>query len=220
MPLYIGDYLSDTMHLSAEEHGAYLLLIMHYWRNGPIRDDDATLLTVARIKPSRVSTKILSTVRSFFQTKNGYLVHARIDKELVDALEKKEQKQNQTSSARQAKSGKTSSVTNTVTDIVTEDVTDSPSPSPSPLGTETPLTDSQSVGKRGVEKNKKGFNKFDVTLYFTDSVIEAARRAAPGWDIYYLANVYNAGVETRGRPKLPGKAFPAWCAKYTKGREP
>ena len=40
---HIGDYLQDTTRLSTEQQGAYLLLIMDYWTNGPLPDDDAAL---------------------------------------------------------------------------------------------------------------------------------------------------------------------------------
>src|SRR5262247_3941736 len=33
MPLYVGDFLADTMHLGATETGIYIRLIMHAWQH-------------------------------------------------------------------------------------------------------------------------------------------------------------------------------------------
>jgi uncharacterized protein YdaU (DUF1376 family) len=52
MPLYVGDYLADTAHLTQTQHGAYLLLLMSLWRqNGQFADDDNTLATVTHSTP-------------------------------------------------------------------------------------------------------------------------------------------------------------------------
>lgn len=91
MPLYIGDYLADTMHLSGPEHGAYLLLIMHYWRNGPLPDDDRALATIARTERKDWAA-MAPTIRAFFRLEEGRLRHKRVDHELGTATAHVEQR--------------------------------------------------------------------------------------------------------------------------------
>jgi uncharacterized protein YdaU (DUF1376 family) len=41
MPIYVGDLLADTLHLSTEQFGAYMLLLLHQWRKGHYSEDEA-----------------------------------------------------------------------------------------------------------------------------------------------------------------------------------
>lgn len=81
MPLYVADYLADTGHLSTLEHGAYMLLIMHYWQRGGLPDDDARLASIARASLEQWSG-MRDTIAEFF---NGDWSHDRIDEELEKA---------------------------------------------------------------------------------------------------------------------------------------
>lgn len=80
MPLYIGDYLQDTTRLTTEQHGAYMLLIMDYWTNGPLPDDDAALAHVTRLQPAAWK-KTRHVIARFFSIEDGVWRHKRIDEE-------------------------------------------------------------------------------------------------------------------------------------------
>lgn len=84
MPLYVADYLADTAHLSAAEHGAYLLLIMHYWIKGSLPPDEEAIRRITRLTPHQWS-KSRDVLRSLFFDEWR---HKRIDKELAKAIEK------------------------------------------------------------------------------------------------------------------------------------
>ena len=81
MPLYIGDYLADTMHLTAQQHGCYLLMLMHQWRNGPLADDDVQLAAIARVDLSVWKKLVAPVVRRFFEPTSAGLSQKRLAKE-------------------------------------------------------------------------------------------------------------------------------------------
>jgi uncharacterized protein YdaU (DUF1376 family) len=87
MPLYIGDYLADTMELDAAQHGAYLLLLMFYWRNGPLPVEDAKLAQIARTDPRVWKKTVGPVVKAFFREAHGRLHQKRADLELAKAAE-------------------------------------------------------------------------------------------------------------------------------------
>lgn len=85
MPLYVDDYLADTFELERHEHGAYLLLILAYWKNrGPLADDDEVLRRLAKAS-RREWSSIRSMVSPFFEITSGFWRHGRIDHELQKA---------------------------------------------------------------------------------------------------------------------------------------
>lgn len=96
MPLWIGDYLADTMNLSRDLHGGYLLLLMAYWRNrGPLLDDDEDLASTVKASledwKERLKPKLL--VRFFTLESNvtnnvtlNVWRHKRADEELAGAM--------------------------------------------------------------------------------------------------------------------------------------
>ncbi|EFZ0746884.1 DUF1376 domain-containing protein [Shigella sonnei] len=86
MQLYIADYLADTMHLSAEEHGAYLLLMFNYWQIGkPIPKN--RLAKIARLTNERWAD-VEPSLQEFFCDNGEEWVHLRIEEDLASVREK------------------------------------------------------------------------------------------------------------------------------------
>ena len=82
MPLFVADYLADTAHLTAAQHGAYLLLIMNYWQRGkPLPNDDARLAQIAKMN-KRDWAHNRGAILEFFTEQDNLLIHSRITQEL------------------------------------------------------------------------------------------------------------------------------------------
>jgi uncharacterized protein YdaU (DUF1376 family) len=172
MPLYIADYLGDTMHLTAEQHGAYLLLLMVAWkRGGHVPDDDTQLAAITRTG-ERWQPHCAGIVRAFFAHRDGLLWHGRVLAELEAARENVEKKARAGSAGAAARWQKDG---NRIADALRpQSQTDAPSPSPSPISTADAV-------ERGAKKRATRRCPEDFAL--TEPMREWAVENAPAVDV-------------------------------------
>jgi uncharacterized protein YdaU (DUF1376 family) len=139
MPVYVADYLADTGHLSAAEHGAYLLLLMHYWRTAsPLSSQEEQLRRIARMSLDEWQGAA-PTILAFFRLgEDGLYHHKRVDAELARAVALVEQRSNagKASAERRRQRNPNDRSTNVATGEPTErqrNARPSPTPSPPPI---------------------------------------------------------------------------------------
>jgi uncharacterized protein YdaU (DUF1376 family) len=96
--LYVADYLADTAHLNAAQHGAYLLLIMNYWQRGkPLDNRNERLTNVARMSNEEWQQN-KDSIAEFFEIDGDIWTHRRIEADLANVAAK----QSKTSEAGKA----------------------------------------------------------------------------------------------------------------------
>jgi uncharacterized protein YdaU (DUF1376 family) len=84
MKFNIGDYLADTMHLSCMQHGIYLLLIMAYFKQGSLPDEERVLARICTLSPALWRRHSPAVMAMFYRDKVGKWRHKRIDAELIE----------------------------------------------------------------------------------------------------------------------------------------
>jgi uncharacterized protein YdaU (DUF1376 family) len=91
MPLYIGDYLADTMHLNTQQHGAYLLLLFHLWRRGSLPDDDTALAKITGLN-AKEWNNTRPVLEPYFRVNEGFWQHNRVERERVRIAARQEKR--------------------------------------------------------------------------------------------------------------------------------
>ncbi len=89
-PHYIGDYARKTAHLTVIEHGAYRLLLDHYYATGKPLDANADVLhRVCRAFADAERQAIDKVLRLFFfhDEEEGVYIHHRAEEELAKRSE-------------------------------------------------------------------------------------------------------------------------------------
>ncbi|OWJ82730.1 YdaU family protein [Haematobacter massiliensis] len=108
LQLYVGDYLADTLDLTTEQHGAYLLLLLTMWRHDArLPNDPAKLARIARVSPRRWHL-IWGAIGHFFFVDGDKIGNKRLDREHQKAVSISEKRSVSGEKGGRAKALKTS----------------------------------------------------------------------------------------------------------------
>src|SRR3974390_1559534 len=67
LPMYTGDYLRDTRHLTPMRHGVYLLLLFHCWdQRGPLPHDEQECAGIANCRSADEIDALRYVLSRFF----------------------------------------------------------------------------------------------------------------------------------------------------------
>lgn len=179
--LYIADYLADTMHLQAEEHGAYLLLIFNYWQTAkPI--PKSRLQLIARVSSERW-TDVERTLNEFFNDTGTHWQHDRIDADLAKVESKQDQavKAGKASAAARNKQKSNGEPTSVPTDVQPPVPTDDGVP----LERKGNHTDTDTDTDK---KNRRG-SRLPVDWEITEHWKTEAMRVRPDWHDQHVQRI-------------------------------
>jgi uncharacterized protein YdaU (DUF1376 family) len=198
MPMFWGDYLRDTGHLSPAEHGAYLMLIAHQWTTAkPLPDDDAMLARIARMT-AREWRSAKKVVEPLFDVRNNEWSQRRVAAELIKAKEAYERRSNAGSKGGATTQAKRKQWSSNATSP------DQAYPKPKPKPNSIPLESFDSLRGNGV-------------LVLPTETIEKAKEIAPGWDVYALESLWKSNTLGNGIVlENPPAAFLGWVKKHVR----
>ena len=88
LPFWTDAYLADTMHLTLEQHVAYLKLLMFAWRQEDcrVKNDNMILKNVLGVTGKKLSV-LKPVLLTFFEEQDGFLTQKRL---LVEAQKRRD----------------------------------------------------------------------------------------------------------------------------------
>lgn len=189
LPIYIKDFFSDTMHLSSEDQGFYLLTLVHLWNNGGYLSRNK-YKDILKISPKKFDKK-MEKIWIFLEKKDEKFYQKRLLKEFRKS-KKNRKKASESSIKRWNKQNK---------DIRSDNPSDMRNASPAPAP--APIINSKTINnkKHPFEKSPL-FDKQKFKEYFKD------------WDsekcsMYYESAITYSGANG-GRYLNWGLAIKGW----------
>lgn len=200
MPLYIADYLADTTELTTFQHGAFLLLLFTYWRNGKaLPDNDAALAQIARcsLREWRANR---APIAQKFDVASGIWWSKRLEEELAKAKAHFDAKTKAGAEGARRRWQKDSRPIAEAS--VRQSQTDAPSPSHSPNGEDY-------IPEAASPKTRK--QKKQIPTDWMPNQQDAAHAAAKGLDAKTISNL---GEQFRDHHTAKGTAFASVSAAW------
>lgn len=108
MPMYWGDYLKDTSHLTMSQHGAYLLLLAHCWNKGKLPAMLKQCYSIAKAMDKQSQSDVEAVLNEFFILDVECYRHKRVEAEFAKAVEGHEKRVNAGKKGAEARKNKSS----------------------------------------------------------------------------------------------------------------
>lgn len=107
MPVYIGDMLAKTTRMTTEQIGASFLLLMDYWRNGAIPNNNNIIASITRLSLAKAKAlKAILLHSNLFQAQDDTLISQYLDDLKNQAESNKLSKSERAKKAAEARWGK------------------------------------------------------------------------------------------------------------------
>lgn len=164
MPVYTGDYHRDTRHLTPEEHGCYLLLLIHCWdQKGPIPLDERRQCGIVNARSGGEIESLRRVLAEFFVRMDDGWYNPRMSEEIARAeqisagrrkggLEKARRMRDAVRHAQAVHKQSTSSAS-AGTPTLTPTLTPTPTPRPS-ASQDLPLSETSQTSEKRAEAKK------------------------------------------------------------------
>lgn len=226
--LNLADFDKGTSGLSPLEFTIYTrLFLAAYERTLP--DDDEILARIARVEKKDIK-KVRRMIEEKFKKVDGFFQNSRTELE-KEKYKKISEKNKENANGRwkhkdeamptalpKNENGNATGKASAMLPNNQHPITNNhklKTPTPTPRGGGFKKIDL--VGGVG-----KMLRVIDITGQLSGADIIEIERVAQGWNIENLAKVYVDGINSgvREAPRSIPKAFPRWCAKYTKGQRP
>jgi uncharacterized protein YdaU (DUF1376 family) len=213
MPVFVDAFLADTIHLNAEETGAYTTLLYVAWKmpGNRLPDVDKHLAKWARCTPKRWK-KIKPTIMAFWQLSDGFWTQKRLHREFQYVSDRAARSRQNGALGGRPNTGKTSVSDNPAgysqdTQKQTQNVTHSKAPIhiPNPKGYQNIPSDE--------------VRPAPVYKFVSEAALNEVPKIAPGWDRQELLTRFMNWKGSRNARDMDA-AFKAWVKKITNGKPP